>query len=241
MNKDLSLLIKLQLLDIEISKKEKKKNEFSQQIEEIIKKVNKLEGELISREEELKQTKKERRKKEREIEEIDLLLSKYEEEKYKVKSQEEFAALEKEINQAKKNKTEIEDILLELMEKEEEETGDFPSFKKRREEEKENLKREKNVLAIDLEKIAREKEDLRNERIKLTPQLDSVLLKQYTQLYKVKKGAVVLPVKEGVCEGCNVKVSPSLMGKIKRGEEVIYCENCNRILYAPESISESGK
>jgi len=124
------------------------------------------------------------------------------------------------------------------MEKEEEETGNFPSFKKRREEEKENLKREKNALTIDLEKIIREEEDLRNERIKLTPQLNSVLLKQYTQLYKVKKGPVVVPMKEEVCEGCNVKVSPSLISKIKRREEVVYCENCNRILYMVENTSE---
>jgi len=235
-NKDLSLLIKLQSLDTEISKKEKKKDVFSQQIEEIEGKIEILEKELVSREKELKQIKKEKRKKEREIEDIDLLLSKYEGEKYKVKSQGEFAALEKEINEAKKNKTKIEDILLELMEKEEKDMVDFPSFKKGAAEKKENLKKKRDTVVINLENTTKEEKDLKNERVKLTSQLNFVLLNQYTQLSKGKKGPIVVPMEDGVCEGCNMRVSPSLMGKIKKGEEIVYCENCSRILYTLDNI-----
>ena len=143
MHKDLSLLIELQNLDLEIDKNEKMKEVLSFQIEEGHKKIATLKEDLSHKQEMLKQTKKERRKKERRIEEFDLLLAKHEEEKYKVKSQEEFAALEKEISQAEEGKTKTEDLLLDLMEKEEELTNHLPSLEAKVKQESKDMEKKR--------------------------------------------------------------------------------------------------
>lgn len=231
MHKDLSLLIELQNLDLEIDKNKNAKKTLSFQIEEGHKKIAGLEEDLSHKQDMLKQTKKERREKERRIEEFDLLLAKHEEEKYKVKSQEEFAALEKEISQVEKEKVETEDILLDLMEKEEELTGSLPSLEMKVRQESKDTEKKEDILKVDLKNVIEQSQEIKDKREKIISQLNPVLLKQYKQLRKVKDGLVVVPVKDGNCEGCNMKVSPSLIGSLRRGEEIVYCESCNRILY----------
>jgi len=230
-HKDLSLLIELQNLDLEIDKNKKMKETLSSRIEEGHKKKARLEEDLSHKQDTLKQTRKGRREKEREIEEFDLLLAKHEEEKYKIKSQEEFAALEKEISRVEKEKVETEDILLNLMEKEEELTGSLPSLEMKVRQESKVLEKKEDILKADLKNVIEQSQKFENERKEIISQLDPVLLKQYKQLQKVKDGLVVVPVKDGNCEGCNIKISPSLIGSLRRGEEIIYCESCNRILY----------
>lgn len=189
----------------------------------------------------MKEIKRKRRGEERRIDEVDVRLAKHEEEKYKVKSQDEFAALEKEVSRVESEKREIEDLLLELMEKEEELTQFLPSFKVKAETEKNSLDGERKVLISNLKKLTSQGEKFHDEREKLVPRLNPVLFEQYEKLHQQKDGLAVVPIKEIedektkeitiVCEGCNVKVPPSLIGRVKRGKEIVYCENCNRILY----------
>jgi len=228
---ELFLLTELQDLDSEIAKNEQRKKKHSHQIRQREIKISELEKNLLSKQEELKEIKKKRRAEERRIDEVDLKLAKHEEEKYKVKSKDEFAALDKEVSHVESEKEEIEDVLLELMEKEEELTQFLPSFKVKAEAEKNELDREKKVLISNLKELTSKGEKFQEEREKLIPRLDPVLLEQYEKLRQLKDKLAVVPIKDGVCEGCNVKIPPSLIGRVKRGKEIVYCENCNRMLY----------
>jgi hypothetical protein len=228
---DLFLLTELQDLDSEIAKNEQRKKKHSHQIGEREIKISELDKNLLSKQEELKEIKKKRRAEERRIDEVDLKLAKYEDEKYKVKSRDEFTALDKEVSHVESEKREIEDLLLELMEKEEELTQFIPSFKVKAEAEKNELDRERKVLISHLKELISKGERFQEEREKLIPRLDPVLLEQYEKLRQLKDELAVVPIKDDICEGCNVKVPPSLIGRIKRGKEIVYCENCNRMLY----------
>lgn len=241
MEENLLLLIELQDLDSEIAKNEQRKKKLSYQIRQLEIQISELEKNLLSKEEELKEIKKKRRGEERKMDEVDLRLAKHEEEKYKVKSQDEFSALEKEVSRVESEKREVEDLLLGLMEKEEELTQSLPSFKVKADAKKNDFDQEKKVLISNLKKLTSKGEKFHHQREKLVPRLNPVLLEQYEKLRQLKDGLAVVPIKEVkdektkeiriVCEGCNVKVPPSLIGRVKRGKEIVYCENCNRILY----------
>ena len=231
MEEELFLLVELQDLDSEIAKNAQRKKKLSHQIQQREIKISELEKNLLSKQEELKEIKKKRRGEERRIDEVDLRLAKHEEEKYKVKSQDEFAALEKEVIHVESEKRGIEDLLLELMEKEEELIQFLPSFKVKAEAEKNELDREKKVLVSNLKELASKGEKSQKGREKLIPRLNPLLLEQYEKLCQLKDGLAVVPIEDSICQGCNVKVPPSLVGRIKRGKEIVYCENCNRILY----------
>jgi len=236
MHNTLSLLIKLQDLDFKIDKIIIDKKTLLSKIEELKEKITGIKKDLKDRKEESREIKKKRRKREERVEEIDILLSKHEEEKYKVKSQDEFNALDKEITQLEKEKKEIEDVILELMEREEELVTELPLYGKEKEQEKEMFEEKRNASQKDLDELIQREEILKNEREKLISQLDSNFLNQYDKIRKSKGGLAVSRIIKGVCEGCNVKVSTSLINEVKQGKRIVYCENCNRILYDPEMI-----
>lgn len=235
MLKDLSLLIGLQGLDLKIGKNRTKERKLSSQIEGEHRRIVELEKNLLQKQEMLKHTQIEKRKKERKIEEIDSLLAKHEEEKYKVKSKEEFAALEKEINQEKEEKNKVEDILLELMEREEGLDKEIPALKKETKQVKKDCKKKESIFRIELDSTLEQVKHLENSRKKNISQLNSVLFQRYGQLQKMKENPVVVFINNGTCDGCNVKIPPSLVARVRRREEIIYCENCTRILYMSNS------
>ncbi|KKM82940.1 hypothetical protein LCGC14_1314460 [marine sediment metagenome] len=235
MPKDLSLLIGLQELDLRIEKNRIKGKKLSSQIEGEGKRVLELEESLLKKKEMLKHIQIERRNKERSIEEIDSLLAKHEEEKYKIKSKEEFAALEKEISQGEEEKNKAEDILLELMEREEGLDEELPVLEKESEQANKDCQKKERILRAGLDSTIEQLKHLENNRKENICQLNSVLFQRYEQLQKTRENPVVLPISNGICDGCNVKVPPSLVARVRRREEIVYCENCTRILYMNNS------
>ncbi len=231
MNENLFLLIELQKLDLEIDRDEKERTKVLAEADQYTKEIEELEEDLREKEAQLKKTKTEKRTKEGKIEEIDLLIAKHEEEKYKVKSQGEFAALEKEITLAKDQKEKVENLLLELMEKEEGLTNSIPLL--REETESGNKVREikGKKLVTYLDSFTRTREKLEGERKKLTSNLNPIFSEQFEHLKKTRDGLAVIPTKNGACGACHVKLSFSLMGRVGKGQGIVYCENCNRILY----------
>ncbi len=230
MLKDLSLLIGLQELDLKIEKNGIKEKKLSSQIEGERKRVLELEENLFKKKEMLKHIQIERRNKERSIEEIDSLLAKHEEEKYKIKSNEEFAALEKEISQGEEEKNKAEDILLELMEREEGLDEELPVLEKESKQANKDCQQKERILRADLDSTIEQFKHLENNRKKNISQLNSVLFQRYKQLQKTRENPVVLSISNGICDGCNVKVTPSLVARVRRREEIVYCESCTRIL-----------
>ena len=231
MLKDLSLVMGLQELDLRIERNRTRENNLSSQIEGEHKRILELEENLLNKKEMLKHIQIERRSKERSIEEIESFLAKHEEEKYKIKSNEEFAALEKEISQGEERKNNLEDVLLELMESEEDLGEELPALEKESKEANKDYQEKERILRADLDTTIGQLKHLENNRKENISQLNYVLFQRYEQLQKTRGNPVVLPVSNGICDGCNVKVPPSLLGRVRRKEEIVYCENCTRILY----------
>jgi len=227
---EIKLLIQLQKLDLKIDKNIKDEKLFYSRLKQIEEELKTIEEDFLKKKEELKNTKKEKLKKELQLREIDEKLKRHEDEKYKVKSKQEFEALEKEIANLEEEKSREEDYLLDLMEKEEELSGLLPSLEKQLQTNRENLTREREELNNKIGSIKKGKENLTREREELSSKIGKVYYEQYERLRKMRDGLAVVAVEDGICTGCNVKVSPSLIGQIKRGQ-IVYCEGCSRIIY----------
>ena len=59
------------------------------------------------------------------------------------------------------------------------------------------------------------------------------LLKTYDMLAAKKAGKALAVVQDGFCGACNVKIRPQILSVIPTTSELLTCENCGRILYAP--------
>jgi predicted nucleic acid-binding Zn-ribbon protein len=66
--------------------------------------------------------------------------------------------------------------------------------------------------------------------------LFNTLPKSMSTLYKrisarIRDGVAVAQARNGACMACFMSLRPQAMAEVRRGEEVITCDNCNRILY----------
>jgi len=70
------------------------------------------------------------------------------------------------------------------------------------------------------------------KRRTMVRKLDGTLLRQYERMRqsRVKANAIV-PVINGVCQGCYMVVTKSLIAELMEGDDLITCEHCGRILH----------
>lgn len=67
---------------------------------------------------------------------------------------------------------------------------------------------------------------------KLMSNIDGELINRFEKLIKTKKVAVV-EVIDNRCSGCNMVLPSIILGRLRKNDEILLCENCHRILYLP--------
>ena len=104
------------------------------------------------------------------------------------------------------------------------------------EDEKEHLSRRRRLeaelaeLKARQDKLAAEREGLLSRREQALADLPQHWREHYERLHETVPDPVA-PVENGTCGGCHLKISDTLMEKVREGREVVICENCSRFLY----------
>lgn len=68
-------------------------------------------------------------------------------------------------------------------------------------------------------------------RAALVAAVDDDLRRRYEMIFARRNGLAVVAVRAGTCQGCRMRVPPQLFNQIQRGEQVILCPSCQRMLY----------
>jgi len=72
----------------------------------------------------------------------------------------------------------------------------------------------------------------RTERERLVAALPKAMGAQYVRIVaRIRDGIAVAEARNGACMACFMALRPQAMAQVRRGEEIITCDNCNRILY----------
>lgn len=71
------------------------------------------------------------------------------------------------------------------------------------------------------------------------------LPKQLASVYdrlaqRSRDGIAVAEVVNGSCSACNISLRPQVQVNVRKGDEIIICENCSRILYVVKRESEAA-
>lgn len=72
------------------------------------------------------------------------------------------------------------------------------------------------------------------ERAALAAPIEPEALDLYNRLLKNKGDAAVVPLTNGICGGCHMKLVQSTVLDVRHGEKLTQCESCARILYLEE-------
>lgn len=83
-----------------------------------------------------------------------------------------------------------------------------------------------------VEQQQKELEQARVDRERLLKELPKPMSTLYNRISaRIRDGVAVAEARNGACTACYMALRPQIMADVRRGEEVITCDNCNRILY----------
>ena len=241
MSPELSQLIELQELDLEIQRisdrlaripeeRERTENEFKQHASEFL--------ELKSKHE---QTLDERKQLEADLATTQQNHEKFEQDKTRVRNEKEYTAVLREIDAARKHIGSLETDILKRME--ELEKLDAELIARAPDVERMRADVDLNLAALDREHDDANRclKDLLERREQLSSHMPDHLFASYDRMSRLRRGQALAEVRrDGVCIACRVKVRPKVFSDVRRGDQLITCENCGRILYYRNETSQSA-
>ena len=231
MEKKMKFLICLQDCDTRIGEVQSKKKEGPLKINRLREELDQSKTELEAEINRFESYKKERRAAEQEIQELERKTEKSTIKLNNIKSNKEYKAALKELADLEKEKALIEDNLLEIMEQIEIHNEKCVSSKAKWEEMEKNLQKENNDILRELKTLDKALKDLENERAHICEAIDEGLLAKYNTLRQNKEGLAISPVINGVCQTCHMGIPPQKFNELIRGDRLMSCPNCVRIIY----------
>jgi len=231
-------LVKLQDIDKEIIKTKKKLKEFPKLLKEIERKIEESIQIVERAKAKLKENQTLRKKLEIDVEDLKEKIAKKKSELNNIKSNKEYASLIEEIEFMEKKKEDAEEkVIASLLE-----TDEIQEEIKKAEEEREKLKsvleREKEEILNQKKEVESHLKELEGRREKIAGEIDEEYLKLYTELGKTKGGIPLSKVVDGFCSECYMKVRPHVIVELKKGKDIVTCENCGRILYLEVEVKK---
>jgi|GEM_PF-241022 uncharacterized protein len=241
MQESFHVVLNIQELDINMIRLMRVKKERLQELTEIQTLKTDIHKQVADKETQITETKKDIRMGEMQIKEIQERVSKLEAQQAAVKKMDEFNALTQEMTRAGKERTEVEQRLSDYMDKLAVEEDLLVTLK-------ENLKStDENSLVIEkeihesIEKINEEGKVLLAQREELKKQVDPEMFKIYERLLKNKKDRVVVPIEQRTCSGCHIVLTPQHENMVRKGDRLVFCEHCSRILFWQDAPSVEGE
>jgi predicted nucleic acid-binding Zn-ribbon protein len=232
MHPDTHLVVQLQSLDQRISALEKEVSALPKHIAEIEKTleshVRKLEADRAA----LAANQKERKKIEGDIQVHEQKVSKLKDQMLGAKTNEQYRAFQNEIDFAVREIRKSEDRILELMSESEPLDQNVKKAEAALKEEKQAVEAEKNRARERTAADQAELEKLRAERNEAAQKLPPAVRSTYERIRKKWHGnTVIAEAVDGLCSACQLMIRPQRMQELKRGEELMQCENCQRFLF----------
>jgi len=233
-NEQLKRLIQLQEVDVLLDRIRVEMDEIPKEIERMKREFEEMLSSLDELKKEMTELQLSRKNKELELKAREEELRKHQSELFTVKTNEAYTALLKEIEEAKKSKSAIEDTILSVMEQEDAFLAEEKIRKEDMAKKKEEDTRKQKELEERLERLNQNLEEVQSEQKEKVAGIESKILNRYQKIREKKDGVAVVPIVDGFCGGCNIALPPQLINDVLRGEELVACGSCLRILYLKE-------
>lgn len=231
MREDLAQVVDLQTLDLEIARLQREVQKVPLEIAHLVQELESSRGAWEQGRERLGTLEQLRRRKERELEDVTADQRKRQARLFEVKTNQEYAAVLKEIEGLKDRRSTLEDEILELFDHIESAQTAVREESARFRERETWCGEQRTAKEETLKRLQGELERLQEERRRQASRLETGLLQSYQRLLRSRGGLAVAPVRDGSCLGCHVALTPQTYNELRKGEVLITCANCQRILY----------
>ncbi|NLF40310.1 hypothetical protein GX586_12760 [bacterium] len=148
-----------------------------------------------------------------------------------VRKNQEYQALSQEIRVAELHRTKLQTALQDQKSLIESLDGLVAGLQKNAEEQKRTLLQQAMDAKKQLEEIQRQVSAKRALRRSAMQGIDAAALQTYERLMKCRAPYALVTANRNVCSGCNINLPPQVIADITKGDRLVICENCSRILY----------
>jgi len=236
MNVDLKNLIRLQSIDLSILEIQERIDVFPGISKALDDKLNASISALETARDKSKSDVAARKKLESEVTAFEAKISKYREQMLSVKTNEEYKAFQKEIEHAQQGIRQVEDNILSFMMGADGAQAEIKAAEARLKEDQQLVNQERKKLEVENQKDVSALESYLAERKTIEPVISADLLTKYERVRKFRGGIGVAPAKDYMCDVCKVRMRPQVFQEIRKNDQIIACEACQRILYDPENL-----
>ena len=150
-----------------------------------------------------------------------------------VKKNAEYQALMADIENSKSQISELETRVIELMDEQEAARKAVAEQEKLFAATQAEIREQLADFEQLIERIKQDALKLKAEKKGFITRVELNVLNAYQNILTRDKGKPVVPVVNGSCGHCSLKVTPQLINETKKGN-LVFCDNCAHILYDPD-------
>jgi hypothetical protein len=227
---DIEKLLELQIADQEIRKLQEEIAELPRRIAAIELKLAGTRAHLEKARAAAKADEANKKKFETSIQDLQGKISKYRDQSLDVKTNDQYKALLHEIQFSEQEIRINEDRILEVMVNVEAREKDVKAAEAKLKAETAEIEKEKEdahrVTAEDQKKLA----EWSAKRDGLRRDVNEDLLRHYERVVKFRRTGLA-EVIDQKCMGCQVRLRPQHYNEVFNGQQIVYCDSCQRVLY----------
>jgi len=231
MREQIEILIKLQNIETEIGNTKVFLNRLSEKFKTLDARRNDFDQLIAEETSRLEKMKRKYRECESEVQINLAKIKKSQEKSGSIKTNKDYQAALKEIEELKKKNSQLQDGMVEDLDRIEksekslaEKKAEFLRVTRQITDEKEAIQ-----LEADQKKESLDRFDKDWTAISKTVRPD--MMKKFLMVKGKGGGIAVVPVKEAVCQGCNMNIPPQLYNELQRLDSLKFCPHCQRLIY----------
>jgi predicted nucleic acid-binding Zn-ribbon protein len=231
MNADLEKLIALQRLDSASSDAHRRLAEEPERLKALDARLEAATHTVTAAKERLAANQKARREIEKDVAVHQGRLSKFREQAMAVKTNQEYHAIQHEIAFAQTEIKKREDQILELMVEADDLTAAVKNADAAAAAETKAVDADRKALAGELGRLNSDLERISAERTGVVAGIAPKVLATFELIARRRHGIGIAEARDGMCTECHVRLRPQVFNTVRRNEEILQCDSCNRILY----------
>jgi predicted nucleic acid-binding Zn-ribbon protein len=227
---DIAYAVRLQELDIRMSELSKEIASLPKHIAEIEKKLEAHQRKLDADRAAQTANQKDRKKFEGDIQMQDQKISKFKDQMLQAKTNDQYKAFQNEIGFCEAEIHRSEDRILDLMSESEALEKNVKAAELALKAEKGEVDAEKQQARERTDADQKGLDEMEATRKSIVAAMNADVYKNYERI-RSRRGAAVAEVVAGRCSVCHIMVRPQRLQDLKHGDQVLFCESCQRIIY----------
>lgn len=238
MKDQLKLLVDLQTIDLDIDRNEQAMQDIRSQVEGHENIQSKLIADLDNQRVELKETIALKAQREEELREAEERSARSKERLMNVSSTKEYNALEKEIEQLRRKAEETREQLDHIRDAIELRETAIVEKEEKISQLKQEIKAANKEADERMKKLGKQLSDIQKHRNRARETVKRGILRRYDFIRQRRGGTAITSATDGACTGCFMRLPPQQYIELQRGNTLVSCPSCQRILYFPAHFEE---